>query len=405
MLVFIEQKKKTTEFGSTLSNITGINIDLGIDFSFIDNITKEIGRGLNNVTDTIAKAHIDTLKEAGRGATNVVNTVKKAGKDIGVQAQRSREDFARSDIGRSDIGRVAGDVIMMGVGVGTEIINIQAGVAQGTIDATVSTGTGIIGGTAQLLKGESRGAETIYKASIAGAEKLYKTAFVEPMEKYVLNFYLALPDPTDLGPLGKVSRDDMFGIAITVASVVATVFFPGGGTAAVQAGALAAKQVVKQTLIQTMKTWVANHFTAAAAKALGKKALMELVKQKSIELLTAAISKPVVMYNLDKAQAEHNAKMIAAEAAFALFCDEYDCSKPLRTTDPEQLWFERECRGYKCKGVTQTQIPTQTQIRPDVTPIVEDKRPEVRTRYTDPKLPYILGGVGLIAAFTLFGGD
>lgn len=404
MLILIRKKSKhelgELGGGSTLSKITGINIDTGIDFSFIDNITKEIGKGLNNINSTIAKGLNDTIREAGRGATNVIKTAKKASKDFGAEAQRTREWYARSDIGRSDIGKAAGDISMMAVGVGTETVNIGSGIAQTYVDVGVGVGTSVVGGTSQLLRGESRGAETIYKGGIEGLEKLYKGVLVEPMEKYVVNFYLALPDPTYLGPLGEVDRDTMFGIAITVISVAVTIFTAGTGTAPTAAAAAAAqtvaKEAVKQTLMQTMKTWVAKHFTAEALKALGKKALLELVKQKGIELMTVAVTQPVVKYNLDKAKAEQEAQNIATEAAFELFCDNYDCNKPLKTTDPEQLYFEKTCRGFKCAATPQPQ---------PIVAAIEVNKKRIVTKYTDSKLPYILGGIGLVAAMTIFGGE
>lgn len=407
MIVLVRQKDKTSEYGSWVSDRIGINIDLKLpDLSKIGtNITRELNKGYNNTVNTIAKAHVDVLKEGGRGVKNVIRTVAKAGKDVGEEAKRARREFARSDIGRSDVGKFVGDIAIMGVGVVTEQVKIQTGIAEKSTDIAVETATGVIKGTSQLAKGHIRGAETIYKAGITGAEKTYKAAFVEPMEKSVLNFYLSLPDPTDLGPLGKVSRDDMFGISLAVVGAVVTIFTAGAGSgasaAAYQSASEIAKATVKHSLMETMKTWVANHFTVQAAKELGRNALIELVKQKGLELMTGAMASPVEKYNLDKAEAEYRAQQIANEAAFEMYCDTYDCNKPMKGDNPE---FEKYCKQYKCQGVIQQPIQSYIEInKKEINKNIA--RRETRTAYTDPKLPYILGGVGLIAAMTLFGGD
>ena len=407
MLVLIKQKDEITEYGSWISDRIGINIDLKLpDLGKIGtNIAREISKGYNNTVNTIAKAHVDVLKEGGRGVKNVVRTVAKAGRDVGEEAKRARREFARSDIGRSDIGRITGDVVIMGVGTVTETVKIQTGIAEGLTTAAVETGTGIIKGTSQLAKGHIRGAETIYKAGIAGAEKAYKAAFAEPMEKSILNFYLSLPEPTDLGPLGKVSRDDMFSISLVVVGAIVTILTAGTGSgasaAAYQSASEIAKATVKHSLMQTMKTWVAEHFTAQAIKELGKNALIELVKQKGIEVMTGAMVGPVEKYNLDKTEAEYRAQQIANEAAFEMYCDTYDCSKPTPNENPD---FEKYCKQYKCQGLTQQ--PIQSYIEANKKEIDKNIiKKDVKTQYTDPKLPYILGGIGLIAAMTLFGGD
>lgn len=400
MLVFIKQKEEISEYGSWISDRIGINIDLKLPKldKITSNIGKTINKGYNDTINTVAKGYTDVIRESGRGAINVVKTVKKAGKDIGEEAKRTRKEFARSDIGRSDIGRVTGDVVIMGIGVGTETIKIGSGAAQGMIEVAIDVSTGVVKGTSQLAKGHIRGAETIYKTGIKGVEDYYKKVLVEPMEKSIVNFYLALPDPTYLGPLGNISRDDMFGIVLTVASVAITILTAGTGAtitaAAYQSASEIAKATVKHSLMETMKIWVSEHFTAQAIKELGKNALIELVKQKGIELMTGAITTPVEKYNLDKAEAEYRARQIATEAAFEMYCDAYDCNKPTPNENPE---FETYCRKYKCQGITQPQPITEA--------IEINRREIVRSRYVDKNLPYILGGISLITAFTLFGGD